>query len=247
MRYSRASARDRCRSDHNDKRARGVVVPIAEGVIVKRPETVHGCRMMAFACLIPGLVLGEGTRVLVSKPSREQMDAFARAHEHVDHNYEGTMLAPGGWGTRVIDRMIVVGSGRASYTRAADQLWGLRLGSQEGLDGMHRLEGSREIVTYARSAFGLWCMNPCRVIAAHRGRRRTCVAYGTLRGHLIAGQEWMSVEMDRNSTVTFRLHSVSRGSGPLGTLLFMSLARSMQRRFFRNQIDAMHRAPRSSP
>jgi uncharacterized protein (UPF0548 family) len=85
-----------------------------------------------------------------------------------------------------------------------------------------------------------WVLNPCRVVCRVDGRREASVGYATLEGHLIAGEERMSVRCGP-SGVTFELLSLSRGAGPVGKLLFFALGRT-QDRFFTEQCRCMQAA-----
>jgi len=56
----------------------------------------------------------------------------------------------------------------------------------------------------------------------------------------------MAVRIDSAGCVTFRLLSLSRGSGAVGVVLFPLLGR-MQRAFFAEQVDVMQRLASSLP
>ncbi len=73
------------------------------------------------------------------------------------------------------------------------------------------------------------------------GRRTVQAGYATLEGHLIAGEERMSVSLHPTGEVTFEVVSYSRGAGPLGRILFVGLEPA-QRRFFREQCRCMQAA-----
>ena len=67
----------------------------------------------------------------------------------------------------------------------------------------------------------------------------TAISYATLERHLLAGEERMRVSIHpRTGRVEFTVLSLSRGSGPLGKLLFPLLAPA-QRRFFDEQVRCM--------
>jgi uncharacterized protein (UPF0548 family) len=83
-----------------------------------------------------------------------------------------------------------------------------------------------------------WVLNPCRVVCRVDGRRYASVGYATLDGHLIAGEERMTVRRGPSGDVTFEVLSLSRGAGPVGKLLFFALGRT-QDRFFQEQCRCM--------
>ena len=95
------------------------------------------------------------------------------------------------------------------------------------------------VTTFARSAPFLWSMNPCRRTHSEEceNGRRTRVGYATLQGHLIAGAETMEIRQ-QGCDVFFELVSISRGSGPLGRIIFPFIRRT-QLKFFQEQASIM--------
>ncbi|CAM9164775.1 unnamed protein product, partial [Discosporangium mesarthrocarpum] len=84
---------------------------------------------------------------------------------------------------------------------------------------------------------------PCGGTPGRTGTQ-SAVAYTTLKGHLIQGEERMRVAHfggpQGDGPVWFEVYSVSRGSGLVGGLLF-PLLRPMQASFFREQADTVRR------
>ena len=81
-------------------------------------------------------------------------------------------------------------------------------------------------------------VNPCRKGYLEDGTRAAAVSYATLDGHLIAGEERMSIHWAADDEVIFEVRSLSRGAGPVGRLLFPWLGPE-QRRFFEEQARCM--------
>jgi len=127
--------------------------------------------------------------------------------------------------------------------------------------------GGGLVFTFARSAPGIWSLNPCRIThqICDRSLRPSSsgflskglfssVGYATLEGHWLQGAEVMTVRFEdfdqrhgaipdsnRGGLVTFELASISRGRrGVLGHLLFRLVAKT-QHKFFKDQIDSMVR------
>lgn len=83
-----------------------------------------------------------------------------------------------------------------------------------------------------------WSLNPCRVTC--RGGRQSSaatpqssqIAFSTIHGHLLEGEERFRVDLDRDGGVYLDMYSYSRGHGLLGKLAF-PLIRPLQRSFFR--------------
>ena len=94
----------------------------------------------------------------------------------------------------------------------------------------------------------LWSLNPCRLLAGTvlrdcpvKAGRVSQLAYSTLKGHLIAGEERFRVTHSASSDeVLFEVHSFTRGSGLLGSLA-MPFIRPVQRAFFSQQGRLMAR------
>lgn len=93
------------------------------------------------------------------------------------------------------------------------------------------------------STFGLWTLNPARVLyvleepGLHYG-----YAYGTLPGHVEAGEELFLVRRDPSSErVEYAILAYSRAAHPL-VRLARPLARRAQRRFAFESCRAMQRA-----
>ena len=111
----------------------------------------------------------------------------------------------------------------------------------------------KKLVTISRSPLGLWTYNPCQVIydvvderhvhptttGASRGLTYTSTAYATLQGHLLSGEERISVGLHDfpSSKVEVEVLSYSRPTkGPLGKLVFPFI-KPMQQRFFQDQVN----------
>lgn len=127
--------------------------------------------------------------------------------------------------------------GRSVYARTCELLesgsllTGIAWASIAFRGGRPQLNGTLATVV---NCYGCaWSLNPCRVIALERAPMRTTLAYGTLRGHLLRGQEAFDVSIDRAGRVTVRVASVAQPSGLLGALA-MPLIAPLRQRFLRD-------------
>ncbi|CAM9424516.1 unnamed protein product [Choristocarpus tenellus] len=87
----------------------------------------------------------------------------------------------------------------------------------------------------------VWASFPPKEAAGGSVATQSAVAYATLQGHLIQGEERMRVVWFRGQgvgPVWFEVYSVSRGNRFWGSLLF-PLVRSMQARFFKEQAETV--------
>lgn len=81
-----------------------------------------------------------------------------------------------------------------------------------------------------------WSLNPCKVTyvgkyADHERKRASQIAFSTVYGHLLEGEERFRVELDFNGDVFFDMFSYSRGHQLLGALAFPFI-KPLQRSFF---------------
>lgn len=207
-----------------------------------------------------------GTILRLSPPTQRDVDRLIAASARRAHNYDEpgvTRLRDARMATRsplLASRKIALdadlGRGRVVYDRAVRALHGLRMHDGSPTRGIARASGANRakgagalagegIATWARSSLGVvYCLNPCRIVYDERTRSSATLAYGTLAGHWLAGEEAMRVRWDRETDrVTFDLLSLSRGSGLVGEALFYFLGR-MQMAFFAEQCETMRRIAR---
>eukprot|EP00903_Cladosiphon_okamuranus_P014474 g13426.t1 len=159
-------------------------------------------------------------------------------------------------GFRVNARRVLLGSGQKVYERAVRE--GLRERGVVNRLSWADLEVAEQDSRRWREGMGLltvvkcygllWSANPCRLVYAHWDRnlprelgkgRCSSVAFSTVAGHLIEGEERFSVEFrEHDSSVWLDLYSVSRGSGVLGKVA-MPFIRPIQKAFFAGQCREM--------
>jgi len=149
-------------------------------------------------------------------------------------------------GLRLIRRSVRLGHGDRCWSRARALLldWQMHTGSSWSAIHVHPSGGLVTLAALPHARLPLlWVTNPCRVVRQRTAdqRRVVSVGYATLEGHLIAGEERMSVTRDSSGDVNFEVVSYSRGCGLLGSLLFFGLEQT-QRRFFAEQCRCMRDA-----
>jgi uncharacterized protein (UPF0548 family) len=214
-----------------------------------------------------------GTTLRLTPPGERDIRAAIAQSAGVPHNYGNAGLTRGvdDPGARIEARPLPrllpsrrialsteLGSGRSVYDRAVRALRTLQMHDSSPSRGIATLGPAARgrslagagLVTWARSAVGLYAFSTCRIVYDEqsgwpaRWRRQSSmhavVAYGTLSGHWIAGEEAMTVRMDPEGRVTFSLLSISRGSGAVGVFVFPIIGR-MQHGFFAEQVRTMRR------
>lgn len=108
--------------------------------------------------------------------------------------------------------------------------------------------GLKRLTTFSRILPGLplWAVNPCMVLydlvdeRSSSGMTYSATAYGTMRGHLLRGEERVCVSMcDQSREVVVEVLSYSHAtSGFLGNVIFRA-CRGMQDRFFQEEVDVL--------
>ena len=156
-------------------------------------------------------------------------------------------------GYTVLRRRTVLGKGRAIFQRATEAMFKYEMIDRLSWAKMVVLPDSDELATVVRCFGCFWSFNPSRQVCAFKNRRVQVadllgggarpmvsqVAYSTLEGHLIAGEERFRVVLDTHSgSVTFEALSFTRGAGWLGRVA-MPLIRPLQHNFFRETGRAM--------
>ena len=157
----------------------------------------------------------------------------------------GTGTAPAGF--QELSMSVVVGHGPRAYRSATEAMHALemvnalpwaKVVTKTATPRQRRQAPGAVLCTLVRCYGVAWALNPCRVVRSDPHQ----LAYATVDGHLIAGEERFRVEYgaDRGGDVVFSVYSFTRGAGVVGTLA-MPFIRPIQRRFFRDVAAAMQR------
>lgn len=186
-------------------------------------------------CLI--IVVRARTEFWVGRPGGARLEAFLARHADAKPNWPPIVkstLSPGvpsGFCAKSMTRRIE-GGDFAKAKRAA-LAWS---GKSD-----YFVAGNGDLATCAKTYFpGVWVVNPVRETYRVDGPRHAAVAYTTLDGHLLQGEERLAVERDGEDVVA-NIVSVSRGNGVPGRLVYPFVG-PMRRRFFQAQLDAIERA-----
>ena len=153
-----------------------------------------------------------------------------------------------------LQREVRVGSGSADFEKASKLLfsfaminelpWAEVVGAEAGISV------GDTIGTLVKCYKLVWSLNPCRITSVRREERVSEVAFSTLSGHLIAGEErFRVIHHEDDDSVMFTMYSFTKGAttgpGILGVAggivgrLAMPFIRPLQRRFFSCQAAAM--------
>lgn len=102
-----------------------------------------------------------------------------------------------------------------------------------------------ELVAFSSRQLGLWTLNVCRIVAIHDDERTFGFTYGTVAGHVVAGEERFLARLDEHGTLSFGIRKFSRPNHPL-VRLAGPVARHLQRRFTSDAIAAVAAAVRGA-
>ena len=148
-----------------------------------------------------------GVVAMMDRQQAEHLRSQPFTHPHVG----ATRGAPPD-GYRHLAVREVIGSGRATFERAADRVlaWGMQEGA--GLDVVASDEVARPgaVVVVTVGLGPVRVTAPCRVVDAFREERRAGFSYGTLPGHPVSGEESFLVEYREDDSVTASVTAFSR-------------------------------------
>lgn len=181
-------------------------------------------------------------------PGRDQvaLALSAAAHAPLSYPLEGATDGPLPEGWDHDDASAPVGKGPEDFARARAALRAWVPFSLPWIR-LHRDDvplRRGELVAFSSRQLGLWTLNVCRIVAVHDDERRFGFTYGTVDGHVVAGEERFLATFDPDTgVVSFGIRKFSRPRHPL-VRLAGPLARHIQRRFTLEAIEAVARAVR---
>jgi uncharacterized protein (UPF0548 family) len=190
--------------------------------------------------------------ITVRRPTDELLRRYVAAQSRLEFTYSGvgtTATTPPA--NYMVDHARVrMGHGAETFQRAHNALNEWRqfaLGWAEAWPANTRLREGETVAVLIR-AFGLWWLNAARIVYSvdevAGSIERYGFAYGTLPGHVEAGEERFLVEWNRNDdSVWYDIRAFSRPRHVL-TRLGKWQVRRMQQRFRDDSATAMLRAVR---
>lgn len=181
----------------------------------------------------------------LTKPSASEVATFVASQSARPFSYASVGMtrdedAPSGW---TEDRYrTVLGPGRDVFDRgkALIRHWTMfAVGWVELHDSAAPIAVGSSVGVVARSA-GLWCVNAARIAYVVDEKDRFGFAYGTLPGHVEAGEELFLVEHTPEDLVAYSIRALSKPRAPLARLAGPWVRRE-QRRFGADSLAAMRR------
>ncbi|MES2593795.1 MAG: DUF1990 domain-containing protein [Verrucomicrobiota bacterium] len=140
----------------------------------------------------------------------------------------------------VEEHRVCLGQGREVFEDACQALDGWKMFPKWAEVSRERDRGQvpGDIVAMVVSIFGLWWINPCRVLRRVDASHAHGFVYGTLPEHSECGEEMFAVEMDEDGRVWYVIRAFSRPQHWLAWMGF-PLARWWQCRFVRDSQQRM--------
>lgn len=195
--------------------------------------------------------------VRIFKHDQKAIDNFIREKKETPYNHDFSGLSCVESGAiipksfRLLKESIVIGHGPKDFERASKLMFSFDM--VNAMPWANVVTGTKKsemavgtvLCTLIKCFNSVWTLNPVRVCHISRSskklervKRIDQIAYSTISGHLISGEERFRVTLENNDDVVFEIFSFTKGAGVLGTLS-MPLIRPIQRAFFRDVTYSM--------
>jgi uncharacterized protein (UPF0548 family) len=181
---------------------------------------------------------------LVTKPSRERIDAFLTSQRNSGFSYPELGFtrsrAPDGY---VVDHnRVYLGRGRGALhiAKLALQSWRMfDLGWVRAFPDAAPIEPGINVAVQVHH-LGFWSLNACRVVYIFDEKDHYGFAYGTLHDHAEKGEERFSVEIFDDGSVWYDILAFSKPNQWQAGIA-RPISRLLQKRFARDSKQAMVR------
>ena len=212
-----------------------------------------GISVFAISFALPA-ALSPFPNVRIFRHDQKAIDKFIREKKEmpVNHDYSGLSCDETGTAIpksfRLLNESVVIGHGPGDFERASKLMFSFDMVNAMPWANIVKLTGLRDtditvgtvLCTLIKCYNSVWTLNPCRVCHISRSsnkksnaKRVDQIAYSTVEGHLISGEERFRVSLENNNDVVFDIFSFTKGAGVLGTLS-MPFIRPIQSAFFRD-------------
>lgn len=167
---------------------------------------------------------------------------------------------------RILNESVIVGCGLEDFRRASDLMFSFKMiDRMPWAKVVFSTDAEAESIavgtvlcTLIKCYRLVWTLNPVRISNLSRTSAKEIsfknmfmnakdgvnlvdqVAYSTVDGHLISGEERFRVSLMTNNDVVFDIYSFTKGSGFIGTLI-MPFIRSIQHAFFQDATISMQK------
>jgi uncharacterized protein (UPF0548 family) len=197
--------------------------------------------------------------VRIFKHDQKAIDKFIGEKKEAPYNHDFSGLSCLESGAiipksfRLLNESIVIGHGPGDFERASKLMFSFDMVNAMRWANVVELSGAKKsdkavgtvLCTLIKCFNSVWTLNPVRICHISRSsktqsrvKRVDQIAYSTISGHLISGEERFRVTLENNNDVVFEIFSFTKGAGFLGTLS-MPLIRPIQSAFFRDVTSTM--------
>jgi len=179
------------------------------------------------------------------RPAQTDLEKFLREQAGATFSYAPQGVtngpAPPGFLSQHTQAELGTGAEIFSRARAAFRQWiPFQLGWVFPGDPTAPLVVGTDQAVVARVG-GLWWKNAARIVAAWDEPQRFGFAYGTLTGHVAAGEEWFQLELDAEERVRYEIRAYSQLRHWLPRLC-APWSRAVQKRFAVDSVRALRHA-----
>lgn len=182
------------------------------------------------------------------RPTADVIDAARGAAAEAPFSYPdvgGTRAElPEGYDHDV--QRVILGEGDLAFARARKAMRAGRMFDIPWitLERVHLDLQPGSAVPFVSHQFGFYALNVCRLVYVVDEPDELAFAWGTVAGHVVAGEERFGLRKLNNGDVEFQIRKFSRLAHPL-IRLAAPLARRVQRNFSRDALAAMVAASRA--
>lgn len=190
-----------------------------------------------------GCLTAKNKMQLLRPPSSTDIHRFLASRQLLDFSYSEVGFTDKNLPVNGYDNdhnRVLLGHGTEVWqaARRAIQSWKMFPGGWAFIQPENVPVRQGETLAMVIHLFGLYWLNPCRIVYTIEEEKRFGFAYGTLPGHIECGEERFSVEWLADNSVWYNLKAFSHPR----TLLIKfgyPVARRYQRRFVRDSQAAM--------
>lgn len=192
--------------------------------------------------------------VRIFKHDQKAIDNFIREKKEVPYNHdysglsclESDTIYPKSF--RLLSESIIIGHGPGDFERASKLMFSFDMVNSMAWANVVESSATTKsdmavgtvLCTLVKCFNSIWTLNPVRVCHISKSAKNLSkvkkmdqIAYSTITGHMISGEERFRVTLENNNDVVFEIFSFTRGAGVLGTLS-MPFIRPIQSAFFRD-------------
>lgn len=181
-------------------------------------------------------------KAFYSYPEDHQLDHFLDSKQNMDYNYaeiKGTIQTEvKGYNNDL--NSVLLGQSEMIWQKAkrAIEAWKQFPSGWTSIYKQNTPIQKGKTVAVLFRLFGIWWINPAKIVYTFDEPNRFGFAYGTLKGHVEKGEECFWIERDAKGDIYYRIKAFSKPSF-WGAKLAYPIARMYQRKFVNDSMAEM--------